>query len=106
MESLKDVFKKITIIEAKNEDYLSTSIIEVENGEPFSNIELIGNLSENDKATKYIATLQTCIDDWFSDLKNDIIQTVKILDVTLWPSDEHILIEFGNKEVDLLKKKY
>ncbi|KAG8197548.1 hypothetical protein JTE90_007284 [Oedothorax gibbosus] len=103
LESLKDVFKKISDLEAKNEDYLTSSIMKVENGEPFSKVELTGKLTESDKATNYMTALQACIDDRFSDIKSDIIQTVKILDVTLWPSDEHLLTEFGNKEVDLLK---
>lgn len=78
--------------------------MKVENGEPFSNVELTGKFTESDKATNYMTALQARIDDRFSDIKSDIIQTVKILDVTLWPSDEHLLTEFGNKEVDLLKK--
>ena len=46
---------------------------------------------------KYMTTLQVCIDDQFSDVKSDMIH------VTLWPSDEHLLAEFVNKEVDLQK---
>ena len=50
-----------------------------------------------------MTTLQACIDDWFSGIKSDIKQSFKILDGTLWPSDEHLLAEFVNKEVDLQK---
>ena len=46
-----------------------------------------------------MTAVQACIDDRCSVIKSYILQTVKILEVTLWPSDKHLLTEFGNKEV-------
>ena len=64
-----------------------------------------GNLPKSDKATKHMQTLQVCVDDLFPDIKSDIIQNVKIFDITLWPSDEHLMTEFGNKKVELRKNR-
>ena len=77
LESLKDALKKFTDIEAKDKDYFSSNIMEVENGELFSNVELTGKLSKSDKVLKYMTTLKACIDDQFLYIKSDIIQTAK-----------------------------
>lgn len=105
-ESLKEVFKNIIDVEAddKEESYLSSCILKVENGEQFADVQLHGKLCQSDKVTEYLEKLQNCCDSRFTDLKSEIIQTVKILDITLWPSNEDLLSEFGNKEVELLKK--
>ena len=47
--------------------------MEVENGEPLSNVKLTGKLSESDKTTKYVTALPAFIDDRFLDIKNDIL---------------------------------